>query len=62
MTEKNIFNKGLRDLAPEIWSLAREAELGELRHVYHASKRDTSIMIFGMLCLFLAGFWIREKF
>ena len=55
MMEKYIFNKKLRDLDPEIWSLARQEELGELRKVYHASQRDSSAQL-GRLLLLALGF------
>jgi hypothetical protein len=51
MMEKHIFSKSLRDLDPAIWSLAREAALGELRNVYYASKRDTQVRIGGWVLL-----------
>jgi hypothetical protein len=58
MTQQSIFGKNVRDLDPEIWSMAQEAKLGELRHVYHASKRETRFMVFSQICLFWAVLWI----
>lgn len=76
MKEKNIFNENPRDLAPEIWSLAREKRLGELRQVYYVSKRDPSLrpggwvllgcgfgfLIFALFALFVAQLYLALLF
>ncbi len=57
---KYVFNTTWRDLDPEIWSLAREKELGELRRVYSVSKSNTPVfntgivlLVFGIIYLFI---------
>lgn len=58
MARQQIFDRYMRDLEPEIQSLARQAELGELRQVYHARKSDRPIWIFGILSLVYGGVWL----
>jgi hypothetical protein len=43
MIQKSLFGDALRDLDPEIRLLAEKEELGELRKIYHASKRYAAI-------------------
>jgi uncharacterized protein DUF6585 len=63
MMEKHIFDKKLRDLDPAIWTLAREAELGELRNVYHVSQYRANITtIGGVLLMFGVGITIFSIF
>ncbi|HEX7735929.1 MAG TPA: DUF6585 family protein [Ktedonobacteraceae bacterium] len=55
MAKQQIFDRYMRDLEPEIQALARQAELGELRQVYHARKSDRPIWIFGLISLVYGG-------
>lgn len=49
--QRMIHKKRQQDLDPEIWSLAKRAELGELRAIYHAAKRNTRAWIIGWIVL-----------
>lgn len=47
MTQQSLFSSTLSDLDPDIRFLAEKEELGELRKVYHASKRYTATRVSG---------------
>ena len=55
MAKQQIFDRYMRDLEPEIQALARRAEPGELRQMYHARKSDRPIWIFGLISLIYGG-------
>lgn len=58
MKEQRLFNKKMRDLDPAIWSLAQKAELGELRAIYHVSKRATLAWLSGWTWLAWGVTWL----
>jgi len=51
MRQRNLYSNDRPDLNPEIRFLAEKEELGELRQVYHASKRYTPVRLLGWLLL-----------
>ncbi len=58
MAQRNLLNTNMSDLDPKIWSLAKQADLGELRNVYHASKRYTAHHIMGGIILMWGVFFM----
>ena len=68
MMQQTIFDKRVRDLEPEIAVLARKAELGELRKIYHASTRNTArngggwaLLVYGILYFVFATFAVLSS-
>ncbi len=59
--QKSSFRKNTFDLAPEIHSMAKKEELGELCKVYPVSKQKTTLYTLGAMCIFLGPLEALQK-